>query len=126
MQGWRSWEDVGIKVTGAEMNATIDAMALPRNLPGEDQPVSLLDLGYTDVAIVRCLPAALPRVLGSRTDKQARPRLVGRTTAGNQQIPCQAAPTVASTRLMAYRSSIRHASLEGWRRWRPELRSTRR
>ena len=35
------------------MNDTIDAMARKRTLPGEAQPTSLLDLGYTDVAIVR-------------------------------------------------------------------------
>ena len=40
------------------MNDTIDAMARNWTLPGEAQPTSLLDLGYTDVAIVRILAPA--------------------------------------------------------------------
>ena len=51
VMGWRSWEYVGVNITGTEMNLTIDAIALKRSLAGEQHPVSLLDLGYTDVAI---------------------------------------------------------------------------
>ena len=51
LMGFRSWDYVGIKVTGAEMNATIDALAEKREIPGELEPVSLADLGYRDVAI---------------------------------------------------------------------------
>ena len=50
--GFRSWEFVGIKVDEAEMLAAIAALAKKRDgLDGLEDGVSLVDLGYTDVAI---------------------------------------------------------------------------
>ena len=49
--GWRSWQFVGAKVNGTQLRVAIDALAAPRRMPFSNKTRSLIELGYTDVAV---------------------------------------------------------------------------